>query len=211
MKTKVERAKFKFMLSSGGFYLSRPLRLPRAKKSHKSRFTSEEDDHLLALYKKYGDNWDKISSEMPYRNKRQCRERYKNYLNPSLRIDNWTEEEDQLLIQKFKEIGPHWNSITSFFPLRSSNGVRNRLVKLLKTKQKENMPIKELTTTRLVPQAHTQNNQIPSQIIYHNQQGIEKKANNLDTILRHADLADVFTTNWNEPDFWENFTLAFNA
>ncbi|OHS93045.1 hypothetical protein TRFO_12050 [Tritrichomonas foetus] len=37
-----------------------------------------------------------------------------------------------LLLMKFRAIGPHWNRIAQYFPKRSVNSIRNRVVRLLK-------------------------------------------------------------------------------
>ncbi len=38
-------------------------------------FSKEEDKTLIKLVEKYGEKWDRVSSNMPERNIRQCRER----------------------------------------------------------------------------------------------------------------------------------------
>lgn len=96
------------------------------KKVKKIKFTKSEDEKLCSLVEKYGENeWTLISSQMENRNPRQCRERWKNCLNPKFSTNKWTKEEDKLLLQKFNEIGNHWNKITQYFPNRSMYSVRN--------------------------------------------------------------------------------------
>jgi hypothetical protein len=75
---------------------------------------------------------------MDSRNERQCRERWKNYINPSLRSDPWTLEEDQLVVQKYAEFGPKWNKISKFFSNRSDNAVRNRWQLMLRQWERQN-------------------------------------------------------------------------
>jgi hypothetical protein len=70
--------------------------------------------------------WASVASIMRTRNARQCRERYNNYLAPGLRRDEWTEDEDQLLLKKHAELGPKWNQISKFFDRRSDIALRNR-------------------------------------------------------------------------------------
>lgn len=120
---------FQFPLSS-----IPPKNKQSAKKAHKSKFTKEEDEQLYSLVQKYGENeWTLISKQMVNRNSRQCRERWKNYINPRLTTREWTEEEDFILLSKHQEIGAHWNLISKFFSNRSINSVRNRAVKLFKS------------------------------------------------------------------------------
>ena len=96
-------------------------------KSVKLKFTAEEDEKLKMLVLSHGtSSWAFIARLMGTRNHRQCRERWKNYINPALRNDPWTFEEDQLLVDKYAEFGPRWNRIAKFFTNRSDNSIRNR-------------------------------------------------------------------------------------
>jgi hypothetical protein len=97
----------------------------------KVKFTAEEDALLLELVEEHGPkDWNAISMIMQTRNARQCRERYKNYLDPSLRSDAWTPDEDALLEEKYAEFGAKWNRIARFFTNRSDNAIRNRRMML---------------------------------------------------------------------------------
>ena len=93
----------------------------------RTKFSPKEDDILMREIAVNGPRkWDVIALSLPGRNGRQCRDRFQNYLNPSLINGPWTKEEDILLEQKFNEVGPHWNSISKYFNGRSSNNVKNR-------------------------------------------------------------------------------------
>jgi len=71
----------------------------------KVKFTEEEDQKLTSIVMQVGaKDWIKVSQLMETRNPRQCRERWNNYINPALRTDPWTPEEDILLDQKNKEL-----------------------------------------------------------------------------------------------------------
>ena len=99
------------------------------KKVGKSKFTAEEDAFLTQLVQNSIEiDWSSISKQLKNRNARQCRERWQNYLNPNLNMASWTPEEDIMLIEKFKEHGPHWNVIAKYFGGRSGNSVRNRIL-----------------------------------------------------------------------------------
>jgi hypothetical protein len=96
-------------------------------RTYKHKFTPEEDERLKQLVSVHGtSSWNLVSRLMGTRNHRQCRERWKNYLDPRLRKDAWTLEEDALLAQKVSEIGPRWNEISKAFVDRSDNSIRNR-------------------------------------------------------------------------------------
>jgi hypothetical protein len=61
---------------------------------------------------------------------RQCRERWTNYLNPTIGNIEWTPAEDQLLEEKYARIGAKWQVIAAEFPTRSKNNVKNRWYRL---------------------------------------------------------------------------------
>ena len=103
----------------------------------KIKFTPEEDQKLSQLVLQHGSkDWIKISTLMETRNPRQCRERWNNYLNPSLRTDPFSTEEDLLLDQKYAEYGPRWNKIAKFFNNRSDNSLRNRWMMIARHRAK---------------------------------------------------------------------------
>ena len=113
-------------------------------KNVKCKFTPEEDQKLRELVQAHGtSSWKLISNLMGTRNLRQCRERWKNYLDPVLRNDPWTLEEDQLLVQKYSEFGPRWNKISRFFVNRSDNNIRNRWQLMLRQWERKNSDKKQ--------------------------------------------------------------------
>lgn len=104
------------------------------KKSQQSRnkFTREEDEKLKSLVKQHGNrSWELVSKFMPGRCGRQCRDRFNNYLSEDFRKGPWRPEEDELIVRKYKEIGPHWVEISKLLNSRSGNNVKNRWHKYL--------------------------------------------------------------------------------
>lgn len=96
------------------------------KNNKKRPFTKEEDNIILDYIATNGPRWKEISSLLNGRSVKQCRERYRTYLNPSLRNDPWTDEEDQKLIILYKKYGPKWVEISKHFRGRSDNMIKNR-------------------------------------------------------------------------------------
>jgi hypothetical protein len=91
------------------------------------RFSLKEDRQLEILVWQHGTkDWSLIASSIAGRIARQCRERWNNYVNPELNNGPWTDEEDALLLQKYKELGPQWRSISLSLYNRSRNNCRNR-------------------------------------------------------------------------------------
>ncbi|OHT06341.1 hypothetical protein TRFO_05511 [Tritrichomonas foetus] len=93
----------------------------------RKQFSEEEDKLLKKLVKEHGDcRWDFIAASIPFRSGRQCRDRYRNYLAPNLKLEKWTQEEDELLVQKYNELGPKWSKISKFFSGRTGSSLKNR-------------------------------------------------------------------------------------
>jgi hypothetical protein len=93
----------------------------------RSKFSPSEDALLKGAVADFGvDDWRRIARLVPGRNARQCKERWENYLSPSIGNAPWTPEEEQLLLQRYSEIGPLWKRIASFFAARTDINVKSR-------------------------------------------------------------------------------------
>lgn len=104
----------------------------------RAKFFPEEDELLKDLVQKHGSsNWHLIASLMPGRNTRQVRERYLNYLKPDLKLDEWTEEEEKLLLEKYDEYGNHWKQISMYFPNRTDIAVKSKYHKMERKRLKQ--------------------------------------------------------------------------
>lgn len=102
-------------------------------------FTVEEDAKLLDIMTSLQVvNWEQVASHFNGRTSRQCRERWLNYLNPSIRSGPWTEYEDDLLLEKVNELGRCWSSIGKYFNGRSENDIKNRWYSHLRYRTVEN-------------------------------------------------------------------------
>jgi len=92
----------------------------------RQKFSPEEDKVIKDLVAKFGIKaWSRIATHLPGRTPRQCRERYVYYLQPHLVNGPWTEAEEQLLKEKYYELGPKWAKIASFFESRSDVNLKN--------------------------------------------------------------------------------------
>jgi hypothetical protein len=89
-------------------------------------FSAEEDDRLRELVSRLGDtNWRAIAGKMPRRSRRQCRERWSNYLSPTVCNGTWSLWEDDMLRSKVHEHGRKWRTIQAFFPGRTDVNIKN--------------------------------------------------------------------------------------
>lgn len=99
----------------------------------KGSWTREEDEMIIQFVKEYGTkNWTKLAASLPGRIGKQCRERWKNNLDPDVNKGKWTQEEDQILIELHEKMGNQWVKMTEYLPGRSDNNIKNRWNSTLK-------------------------------------------------------------------------------
>lgn len=96
---------------------------PGLKKGHWSR---EEDEILRSEVACRPRNWGDVAIHIPGRTAKQCRERWSNHLDPSIKRSAWTAEEDALLERLVEAIGSKWASISRKLPGRTENAVKIR-------------------------------------------------------------------------------------
>ena len=93
----------------------------------KGAFTQEEDSLILDHVKENGtNNWPLLQDKLPGRSPKQCRERWFNHLDPTLKKSPWTLEEDSLIKENVKKYGMKWSFISRFVEGRSDNDIKNR-------------------------------------------------------------------------------------
>lgn len=131
-------------------------------KFQRCKFTQEEDKHLTQLVLAHGDrDWKSLAGKLKTKTARQCRDRWRNYLNPDLSQQPWSIENDQLLKEKYSEYGPQWHAIAVFFPDRSLNNIRNRYRKLERQMNRENrLILLDSESSKSSPPPDTQNHNI---------------------------------------------------
>ncbi|XP_038971384.1 transcription factor MYB3R-5-like isoform X5 [Phoenix dactylifera] len=85
----------------------------------KGAWTKEEDDCIVELVAKHGSKkWSVIAKSLPGRIGKQCRERWHNHLNPAIKKDAWTPEEEVTLMHSHQIYGNKWAEIAKFLPGR---------------------------------------------------------------------------------------------
>jgi hypothetical protein len=116
----------RFNFESSSQQLKPTMKSGRPRHSPKNKFSAAEDARLRGVIScGHCLDWTEVAKQMPGRNSRQCRERWNNYVNPSISYTPWTEAEDELLETKVAELGASWKIMTGSFPNRSKNQIRN--------------------------------------------------------------------------------------
>ena len=89
---------------------------------------------MIDLVRKHGYNWTLIASQIEGRTGKQIRERFINKLDPRINRSKFTEDEDSLILKRWREVGPKWQKISKEFNGRSENMIKNRFYSHLKKK-----------------------------------------------------------------------------
>ncbi|OHT06315.1 Myb-like DNA-binding domain containing protein [Tritrichomonas foetus] len=159
-------------------------------KAHSKRlFTPAEDERIKELVRVLGEKaWKKIAAELVNRTARQCRERWKNYLSPTVKNLPWSESDDQKLIELIMQYGTHWSRIAKFFDFRTDINVKNRWV-LLKRKEIKERKIKSKNAKKQTNNLARKSS--PSRRNNHtDNKDAHKPSNNYESIAIHNDNED---------------------
>lgn len=92
----------------------------------KGPWSPEEDQVIITCMSEGITRWGDVAKRVPGRIGKQCRERWCNHLDPSLKKTEWTLEEDNLLSDLQLEYGNSWTKIALEIPGRGENEVKNR-------------------------------------------------------------------------------------
>jgi hypothetical protein len=88
---------------------------------------TEEEDHLLYTWQqRVGNKWSEVARHIPGKNGQQCAQRWRHRVNPDIKRDKWTQQEDDLLIELVRQFGNHWAQIARHVPGRTDQQCMGR-------------------------------------------------------------------------------------
>ncbi|XP_021816175.1 transcription factor MYB102-like [Prunus avium] len=93
----------------------------------KGPWTPEEDEKLVEYIKRYGHGSWRALPQLAGLNRcgKSCRLRWTNYLRPDIKRGNFSQEEEQTIINLHAFVGNKWSAIANNLPGRTDNEIKN--------------------------------------------------------------------------------------
>ncbi|KAK0598110.1 hypothetical protein LWI29_031719 [Acer saccharum] len=97
-------------------------------KLRKGAWSLEEDQKLIAYIHSRHGNWNWVVTPKAagiLRTGKSCRLRWLNYLRPGIKHGNFSQEEDETIINLHQQLGNRWSTIASRLSGRTDNEIKN--------------------------------------------------------------------------------------
>ncbi|OPB44764.1 hypothetical protein A0O28_0089020 [Trichoderma guizhouense] len=95
----------------------------------KGEWSPSEDTQLRDAFEQFGARWVQVSRYIKTRSADQCAARWQNYLDPNIKRQKWSHDEDLRLLQAHSAHGSNWKMIQMHELMdRSLQDIRNRYV-----------------------------------------------------------------------------------
>ncbi|KAI0824611.1 hypothetical protein BC628DRAFT_1537943 [Trametes gibbosa] len=121
-------------------------------------WTPDEDERLKQAVAVFGHVWIDVATFVEGRNNEQCRDRYQEYLSPTVTKGKWTEEQDAALFRAVEQVGlGKWKEVSKVLNIgRTDNMCRLRYGVLTKPKKLGKTAVRASTETQWVHEEPSQ-------------------------------------------------------
>jgi hypothetical protein len=90
-------------------------------------WSPQEDKMIFEWVQENGvARWAELAAQLTGRIGKQCRERYFNHLDPTIKKEPWSSEEDRIVMEGVQKYGRKWVELARLLPGRTENSIKNR-------------------------------------------------------------------------------------
>ena len=140
-----------------------------SKEINKGPWSPKENNIIIEYVKQFGEkNWNKCAEFIMNRTGKQCREHWKNCLNPKIKKGEWTLEEDLFIMLFYKKCHGSWRELIHLFENRTENSIKNRFFSQLRKIAANDLNINKKRSSKMDLK----------NLIKYLEQGIEEAKNN---------------------------------
>ncbi|OLY80715.1 Transcriptional activator Myb [Smittium mucronatum] len=155
---------------------------------HKGSWSAEEDALLISWVQKLPGQWSKIAKKIQGRTDDQCAKRWRESLDPSISRIKWTKAEDEILIDKYNELGAQWQKIATFFDGRPGLHCRNRWRKIQRRSQQDKSCVNDANSSNSNSSLNMAEESKASQVLSDKTDGKSKKKRLRSSLIENQSL-----------------------